>query len=341
MMDLEHGAERFWARRRVGVTGASGFVGHHVALELVRRGACVVALLRQSSQRRYLMEAGVNCVDAPLDDLEAMERAVEGCDLLFHVAGAVSFGGDEAHIAEVNVEGTRRVLMAARQARVRRVVHTSSIASVAFSRDGRPLDESAGWNLAAHDVPYVNSKHRAEKLALQAAGDGQDVVVVNPASVVGPDDFSGSEFGVLCRRFWSGRVPCHFGGGNNFVDVRDVADGMLRAAQWGRSGERYILGGENRTYGEFFRDLCAASGRRRYWLRLPLLAGAGIARLATVFARSGNRRPVLTPHQARLLGLYFYFDCRKANEELGYSPRPLLESLTDAYAFWSGQRQAA
>jgi dihydroflavonol-4-reductase len=284
---------------------------------------------------------GVSCVNAPLDDLEAMTRAVDGCEVLFHLAGAVDFGSDWQRFHETNVEGTRRVLAATRTVGVRRVVHASSIVAVGASRRPQLLDESAAWNLGDRAVPYVTTKRQAEELALDAARRGQDIVVVNPASVIGPDDFTSSEFGTFCMRFWRGKVPFHFGGGNNFVDVRDIADGMLRAATLGRSGERYILGGANQTSDQFFEAMCLASGRRRFWMRLPRVVGAGIAAFARRRPSRSGARPVLTPLQARLLGLYFFFDCTKAKRELGFTPRPLASTLAETFAFWSSCTRAA
>src|SRR5262249_52426375 len=158
------------------------------------------------------------------------------------------FGDDWQRFRRVNVEGTRRVLEAARMAGVRRVIHTSSIVAVGAAQRPVKLDETARWSLARLNVPYVTTKRMAEDLALATLGKGLEVVVVNPGCVVGPDDFSGSEFGTLCRRFWRGRVPVYFGGGNNFVDVRDVAAGHLLAAERGQVGQRYILGGINLPY---------------------------------------------------------------------------------------------
>jgi dihydroflavonol-4-reductase len=165
------------------------------------------------------------------------------------------------------------------------------------------------------------------------------VVVVNPASVIGPDDFTGSEFGVFCQRFWKGRIPFVFGGGANFVDVRDVAAGMLAAAERGRSGERYILGGENRSYTAFFSELSAAANRPIRRLRLPTgFARAGAA-IAESIRRERRKRPLFTSSQAKLLGLFFYYDCAKAERELGYRPRPLSETIADTHEFWMVQRE--
>ncbi len=325
----------FWLGRRVAVTGATGFVGLHVVQELRRLGAEVIAVVRAASKRARLLEARAVCVEAELDQAEALTRAMAGCEFVFHLAGAVDFGDDWARYRRVNVEGTRQVLAAARRAKVKRVIHTSSIVAVGAGREPRILDETASWNLGAERAPYATTKREAESLARSAARDGQDVVIVNPACVIGPNDYTGSEFGTLCKRFWRRSIPFHFGGGLNLVDVRDVAQGALLAAERGKSGERYILCGENRTTGDFYADLAAAAGKRYFFTRLPAGVGWGIAQIVSSL-NWGKRRPVLTIPQLRLSRLFFFFDCRKAREELGFSPRPLPQTLADTHAWWCG-----
>jgi dihydroflavonol-4-reductase len=326
--------------RPVAVTGATGFVGHHLAKLLVSLGARVTALTRNGSKIDRLVEIGVECRVAPLEDPNSLTAAVAGTDILFHLAGAVAFAGDWDRFRVVNVEGTRAVLAAARAASVRRVVHVSSIVGVGAGRTPAPLDETAKWNLGPLHVPYVTTKREAEELARSAAADGQDVVIANPACVLGPNDFTASEFGTLCRRFWQGRVPLHFTGGNNFVDVRDVADGLVRAAIFGRAGERYILGGWNRPYARFFTDLTRAAGRRMTRLTMPAPLAPIVAAVVSR-SRDKHRRPILSPAQARLMGWYFFFDSGKARRELGFTPRPLAETLADTFAFWNPIRRAA
>ncbi|MFO0804618.1 MAG: NAD-dependent epimerase/dehydratase family protein [Gemmataceae bacterium] len=222
-------AEFDWTGRRVAVTGATGFVGWHVAAQLRARGADVLALHRAGSNIGNLRRLGVQTVLAGLDDPAALTNACHGAEVLIHTAGAVDFGGDWAGIRAVNVHGTANAIAAARAAGVRRLVHVSSIVAVGGGTRAMLLDETAEWNLSRYRVPYATTKREAETLALQAARDDLEVVVVNPGCVVGPEDFSESEFGRVCKRFWRGRLPLHFGGGNNFVDVRDVAD-----ASWER-----------------------------------------------------------------------------------------------------------
>lgn len=321
----------FWRSRRVAITGATGFIGHHLTTRLTNLGAKVIALVRVNSKTERLRALGVDCTIASLDEPEAMARAFSGCDLVFHLAGAVDFGNSWKPFRKANVEGTAHVYSAARTAGVRRFVHTSSI--VAVGADKRPvsIDETASWNLGRLQIPYVTTKREGEAKAL-AFAESSEVIVVNPGCVVGPDDYTSSEFGTLCKRFWRGRIPFYFGGGNNFVDVRDVAEGMLLAAEKGRSGERYILGNENLTYSAFFSLLTRVSGNRTFRIRLPNFM-ARLGALA-IEACTHSRRPSLSRSQARLMGLYLFFDCGKARRELGYSPRPLEAALVDAHQFW-------
>jgi dihydroflavonol-4-reductase len=318
----------------VAVTGATGFIGHHVAMQLAAGGACVAALVRPTSVVTQLDHPHIRCVEIDLNDPASIARACGGCDLLFHLAGRVDFGGDWQRSWQVNVEGTRNILTAARLAGVRRVVHTSSIVAVGGTYQPRAQSESSAWDLANLRVPYVTTKRRAEELALAFSPGGPEVVAVNPTCVVGPGDFAGSEFGTLARRFWRGRIPFHFGGGNNFVDVRDVAAGHLLAAVRGRPGERYILSGENRTYTAFFAELARVAPRPIFRVLVPDVVGRAAAIMGDFWQRGQQSRPYLTTQQARVLQLYFFCTSGKAAQELGFRARPLRESLAETYRFW-------
>jgi dihydroflavonol-4-reductase len=329
----------FWQGRRVAVTGATGFVGHQVAMQLLHQGAAVTALVRPTSNRSHLAAAGVCYREGHLEDRTSIVRACSGCDILFHVAAGVHVGEDWDLAVRSNVLGTRNVVAAARAAGVRRLVHTSSIAAVGIADGPSVLDETASWNLGRLRVPYCTTKRRAEEQVLAHGGKGLDVVVVNPASVVGPDDYHESGFGTVCRRFWRGHMPLHFGGGNSYVDVRDVAAGHLLAAEHGRAGERYILGGTNLTYTAFFAELARLVEWPIFRLRLPNAVAPMVAALDSWFGSKRHKWPYLTRSQARLLSGFFYFSSAKAIRELGYQPRPARASLADAYTFWLNNRR--
>src|SRR5262245_1871790 len=181
-----------WAGRRVAVTGATGFFGYHVCADLVARGAELTALVRATSDTSRLNALGIRCQIAALDVPERLTDALRGRDLLFHLAGAVDFNNDWEQCWRVNVEGTANILRAAARYEVRRIVHASSIVSVGATSEPIRLDESSRWTLGHKAVPYVTTKREGERLALKFA-EGPEVVVVNPASVIGPDDYSGSE----------------------------------------------------------------------------------------------------------------------------------------------------
>jgi dihydroflavonol-4-reductase len=329
-----------WGGRKVAVTGATGFVGHHLVVQLRQLGATVIALVRSTSATDRLRALGCECRTTSLDDPAGLTCALQGAELVFHVAAAVDFGHDFAKLHAINVGGTCNVIEAARRARVRRLIHTSSIVAVGCSDRPEPLDENTDWNLARYKVPYFLTKRQAEEAALAANGSDLEVVVGNPGCVVGPDDYSRSEFGTLCRRFWRGQVPFYFAGGTNLVDVRDVADGLIRLAQFGRPGRRYLLTGHNQTFGEFMRALAEAAKRRYLCLPLPGWSATWLSRVVNLVPTRPGTRPILSPETARLMGRFFFFDASRARNELGWQARPLAQTLQDAYAFWMPSKAA-
>lgn len=323
--------------RKVAITGATGFVGSQAALELLRHGASVCALVRASSDIRRLVAAGVSCKVAPLSAPEELARALEGAEIVIHAAGAVGFDYSWDEYTQVNVQGTQQLLVACRRAGVRRLVYVSSIVAVGASETPRVLDERMTWNLEPYEVPYITTKRWGEEVALAANGCDCEVVAVNPASVVGPDDFTNSEFGAMCKRFWNGRLRFCFGGGNNFVDVRDVAMGIRAAAERGRPGERYLLSGENRTYPAFLADLAKAAGRPIARFQLPLVLAPVLGQFSEYYYARRKKTPYFSRARAAMMGLYFYFSHAKASEELGYCPRPLRRTIADTHTFWMAQ----
>jgi dihydroflavonol-4-reductase len=280
---------------KVFVTGGGrGFVAGHVARALERAGH----------------EVRRDWVD--VRNAEGLERAVLGCDAVMHVAALYSYTAPAAELEAINIGGTANVIAACRAGAVRRLVHTSS-AGTCGPVAGRPAtedDEPPDWELA---VPYKRTKLAAERLALAAAGDGLEVVCVNPTTPIGEGDDTPTPTGRMVRGIASGRYRATLrSGGLNLVDVRDVAIGHVLALERGRAGERYILGGVDLSLDEVFGLIAQAAGRPRPRLRLPYAAAQALARLGLA-----NRQEVV------LARLPAWFSSAKAERDLGYRPGPV------------------
>lgn len=236
-----------------------------------------------------------------------------------------------------HLEGTRNILKAAGQ--TKRVVHTSSIVAVGATRHGAIMDEESPFNLAAERIDYVHAKRDAELLALDATRTGQDVIVVNPGYLVGPEDFEPSVMGKFCARVWRAHLTIAAPGGYNLVDVRDVALGHLLAAERGQTGRRYILGGENLSMSQFMRRLAKVAGMQpRLVPTIPLGAMWLAAGIGELQALKKKRESYPSFQHCRLNRYSWFVSSVRANRELGFRPRQLDESLTDAYAWFNSQR---
>ena len=323
-----------WAGVPVCVTGGTGFLGFQMVRQLVDAGARVTVLALPPAPNHPLLQLpGIAMVCGDITDLDTVRRALRGCDVVFHAAGNVaSWGPALERMNTVHVVGTQNVLAAAPAGA--RIVHTSSIAAVGASRTGEAMDEETPYNLGHLNVAYVRCKRATEELALAAAAKGRDVVVANPCYLVGPEDHLKSIMGRLCLRFWKGRLPFTPPGGFNLVDVRDAAAGHLRAAMHGRAGRRYILGGENLTFRALLAVL-AESGdcAPRALPRLPLLSYALLACCAEGVARISRKEPPLTWSHVSVNRYCWFANSDRARRELAYHPRPIRESLRDAYAW--------
>jgi dihydroflavonol-4-reductase len=324
----------YWAGRTVCVTGGTGFLGYHLVKQLGEVGARVrVFALGPPADHPVRQFAHAEVIAGDILDPAAVKSAVAGCPVVIHAAGIVSVWGPAlAKMWPVHVDGTRNVLTALDPGA--RLIHTSSVVAVGAST-GEVLNEDSPFNLGGAKLAYVQAKRAAEELAL---GSNRDVVAVNPGYLVGPEDFDKSVMGKLCQRFWRGRAPLVPPGGLNLVDVRDVAAGHLLAAERGQPGRRYILGGENLTYTDFMRQMAEVAGMRPRWLpRIPRpLFGLG-ALLNEARGRLRGKEPYPSLAHARLNRYYWYFSSDRARRDLGYGPRPVRESLADAYTWYAGR----
>lgn len=320
---------------RAVITGASGLLGGNLAAELATAGHEVAAIRRAGSRVAHLEDLPIEWHDADLGSTAALTRAFRGAACVFHCAAQVSVKrAVTPEMTATNVTGTGNVIDAVVAAGVPRLVHTSSVVAVGLSRDGRPCDETATWNFDTEGLvdAYAITKHRAEQV-VRAAGDRVDAVIVNPTYMLGPRDARPSS-GRLIIDVVRGRVPGWTPGYNNFVDVRDVARGMIAAWQRGRRGERYILAGHDMTYGEVMRRIAEVAGTRPPRFRVPLAAAWLLGKWGDLIERTG-RDAVVNSTQIRYAYTdRFRFKSDKAARELGYRCGPLEPALRDAIAWF-------
>lgn len=301
------------------VTGASGFVGSHVARLLVERGEGVRVLLRPSSDQRLLTDLPAERVIGDLRDSDSLDRALAGVDTVYHVAADYRlWAADPAEIYESNVTGTRNLLQAARRAGVRRFVYTSSVATVAVHRPGPLPNEDVDSRLDEMIGHYKRSKFLAEQEAFRAAADGLPVVIVNPTTPVGPGDWKPTPTGRLIVDFLNGRMPAYVDTGLNIVPVEDAARGHLLAAERGQVGRRYILGGRNMTMKEILSALAGVTGRPAPRVRLPHAVAMAAAYADSAFSRVMGREPSIPLDGVRMSRHRMFVDASRAGRELGF-----------------------
>ena len=322
------------------VTGATGFVGSHVAKLLVDAGHEVTILRRANSPLGNVEGLPVRHVIGDLGDEAAIREAVRGQDTVFHVAALYVVWARDAHeFIRTNVEGTQRILRAAADAGARRIVYTSTIGTVRGSARGEVADETSEFNLQSTRDPYVLSKRAAEDAALELARAGAPIVVVNPGGPIGPGDIKPTPTGDMVVKFVNGQLPGYTDGGFSFVDVRDVARGHLLAAERGRAGERYILGGHNLSILEMFQMLGRVTGLKPPPLKIPFGLAFAFAGLLELVAAVIKRPPLMTRANVRILRYYMHVSSQKAERELGYRPGPLEPAIRDAVAWFHARGQ--
>jgi dihydroflavonol-4-reductase len=314
------------------VTGGTGFIGANVVRALRRRGIAVRALVRPTSDLRNLAGLDLELVYGDLRDRQSLEAALKGCDTLYHVAAVYTlWTPNPRELYDSNVAGTVNLLEAAAAAGVRRIVYTSSVATIGLPEDGRPGTEELFLRPDELIGDYKRSKYLAEQEVLKLAQRGLPVVIVNPSLPVGPWDSKPTPSGQIIVNFLRGRIPAYVETGLNVVDVEDVALGHLLAAERGRIGERYILGHENLTLAEMFRQLEQVSGVRAPRLRIPYGMAYLAACLSEFTARTiTHRPPFVTLAGVKLSRHRMFFDASKAVRELGFPQTPAIEAFRKA-----------
>ena len=317
------------------VTGATGFIGSHVAELLQQQGAELRLLVRRTSRTENI--AGLNCERIPgdLHDFDSLLRGMSGCDVVFHVAADYRLWvprPDEMYRA--NVDGTLAVIDAARQAGVKRVVYTSSVATMGFLQDGTVVDEDTPVNLSHMIGHYKRSKFLAEEVALTAGRSGAPVVVVNPTTPIGERDIKPTPTGRIIVDFLNRNFPAYVDTGLNLADVTEVARGHLLAMEKAKPGERYILGGENLTLKQILDKLSAITGLPSPTMLVPHAVALGYAAFDQFFTGIMRRKePRATVEAVRMGRKKMFASSAKAERELGYRVIPVENGLRRA-ATW-------
>jgi dihydroflavonol-4-reductase len=316
---------------RILVSGANGFVGSAVVRALLRHDYPVRALARASSDTASLDGLDVEIVRGDLLDPPSLERALRNCEGLFHVAADYRlWARDPREIGKANVRGTHNILLAAQRSGVRRIVHTSSVATLGLHHDGTPSDEDTPVHLADMIGAYKRSKFLSEALVRRCARAGSDIVIVNPAAPVGPRDRKPTPTGRMILDAARGRMPAFVDTGLCIVHVDDVAEGHVLAYERGQRGRRYVLGGENMSLRSILGTVAELTGRRKPWLQLPHAAVLPVAYVAEAWARMTGIAPNVTVDGVKLARHRMYFSSARAEAELGYRARPAREALADA-----------
>ncbi|CCQ73414.1 hopanoid-associated sugar epimerase [Magnetospira sp. QH-2] len=324
------------------ITGATGFVGAAVARRLLAAGHDLRALARPGSDRRNLRGLELKVIEGDLGDRDSLNRAIEGCDVLFHVAADYRlWARDTESLRTGNLVGTRNMMGAAQEAGVGRIVYTSSVAVLGIPEDGGPGTEDTPVTYAHMIGAYKQSKFLAEReVRRMIAEEGLPAVIVNPSTPVGPRDIKPTPTGRLIVEAASGRVPAFVDTGLNLVNVDDVAEGHLLALEKGVVGERYVLGGEDWTLREILAEIARICGRKPPTIALPHGLVMPIAHLAEAWAKvtGSHKEPFATVDGIRMARKKMFFSSDKARARLGYAPRPAVEGLRDAIDWFRANR---
>jgi len=333
--DLRHASKR-QKMADVLITGASGFIGSAVARTLVVSGYSVRALVRPSSPRQHILGLDLELCEGDLRDQPSIKRAVQGVRYVFHVAADYRlWSRHRDEIFATNVDGTRSIMREALRAGVERIIYTSSVATLALRADSSPADESASAPEKEAIGAYKQSKIAAERVvATMVTEQALPAVIVNPTAPVGPRDVRPTPTGRIIVEAARGRIPAFVDTRLNLVHVDDVAAGHLAALRHGKIGARYILGGQNVSFGRMLGDIAGLVGRPPPRVRLPHWAVLPVAFAAEAMARVMDHEPFATVEGVRMSKHRMFFKTTKAEEELGYHARPYLQGLEDAVCWF-------
>lgn len=317
------------------VTGASGFLGSHVARKLVARGESVRVLLRPSSNNRAIADLPLEYVTGDLRDPASLDRALKDVERVFHVAADYRLWAKRSQdIYDSNVGGTKNLLEAAQRSAVKQFIYTSTVATIAVDRPQLP-NEATDSRLEEMVGHYKRSKWLAEKEVLDAAKHGFPAIVAMPTTPVGPWDWKPTPTGKIIVDFLNGKMPGYVETGLNFVGVEECAEGHLLVSEKGKTGERYLLGAENWTLKQVLDKLAEMTGLPRVKLKIPHPVALGVAYAETFFSRLVFREPQIPVEGVKIARHKMFVDCRRAQQELGFKPGSASAALQSAVKWYA------
>ncbi len=312
------------------VTGATGHLGNVLIRTLVVKGKKIKALVLPNEDPKSLVGLDVEIIKGDVRDTEAMRKACKNVDLVYHLAAVISIAGNSKLVYDVNVGGTKNILQACKENHVPRLVYVSSVHAFAELRKGSLIDENVPIDPSLVTGHYAKSKAIATNEVFKSAKDGYDAVVVFPSGIVGPYDWKISEMGSLIIHLCRGTLKTGVEGGFDFVDVRDVVNGILKVSEKASRGEKYILSGEYTTVRAIIQMMSKILGRNPVSILLPSFIAYPASVLTVLWSKLSGSRALLTPYSVFTLNRGYIYSHQKAYEELGYMPRPIFESLKDA-----------
>jgi len=322
------------------VTGATGHIGNVLVRKLLAQGEKVRTLIWRDEDTTPLMGLEVEQVSGDVLDPASLVPAMRGVETVYHLAGIISImPGKNPLVWKVNVEGTHNVLEAALNAGVRRLVYTSSIHAIARAPKGTTMDETLGYDQNNPYGEYDRSKAAASLEVQKACARGLDAVIVCPTGVIGPYDFRGSEMGEVIRSACEAHTMLYVDGAYDFVDVRDVVDGLIAARKRGRKGESYILSGQQLSVRYMLETVREVTGKAFASIKIPFSLAEWAARYTPWYYERTKGKPRFTPYSLEVLQSNSKISFKKALTELGYKPRPVYESIADTVRWFLENRR--
>jgi dihydroflavonol-4-reductase len=329
--------------RMILVTGATGHIGNVLVRKLLNKGEKVRALVWRGEDTTPIRDLDVEQIAGDVLEPASLEPAMRGVDTVYHLAGIISImPGKDPFVWKVNVEGTRNILKTARQAGIRRLVYTSSIHALARAPKGVDMDETLGFDQNNPYGEYDRSKAAASIEVQKASAVGLDAVIVCPTGVIGPYDYRGSELGEVIRCASEAQTMFYVEGAYDFVDVRDVADGMIAAQEHGRKGESYILSGQKLSVRYMLETVREVTGKAFSSIKIPFSLAEFAARFTPWYYQRTKSKPRFTPYSLEVLQSNANISHAKAGRELGYRPRSAIDTIADTVRwFFENKRSKA